>query len=112
MSIIISAAHGLHSNHPGHDARCELRTQINAHPRGSSSNGYGCNVTGGHCVPGEYCENRRTEAHNQDLAREDMGPFEQMLEMAMIARGIPSFAKSAKKEKPAGKRQPQTRNYQ
>ena len=44
---------GNHAVHPGHDAiDCEERITVNAHPMGTSHNGYACGATGGHCLPG------------------------------------------------------------
>jgi hypothetical protein len=41
-----------HANHPGLTAvSCPLRLTINAQPCGTSSNGYACSATGGHCMP-------------------------------------------------------------
>jgi hypothetical protein len=84
----ISAQHGKHANHPGHNVSCELRTQVNAHFQGTSSNGYGCDMTGGHCVPSEHCDNRRNEARQQDAMRADTDSFGQMLAMAMMNGGM------------------------
>lgn len=49
-----------YEDHPGHSAiTCPLRYTVIPHPLGSSSHGYGCEGTGGHCVPGHYCDARR-----------------------------------------------------
>ena len=51
---------GRHEDHPGHSALgCELQITVNRAPCGSSSNGYACSATGGHCVPGDDCAARR-----------------------------------------------------
>lgn len=43
-------------SHPGFDApTCPLRYTVVAHPYGTSRDGYGCEWTGGHCLPGPGC---------------------------------------------------------
>ena len=50
-------------DHPGFDApECPLRSVIVAHIYGTSRDGYGCDYTGGHCVPDGYCDKRRAKA--------------------------------------------------
>lgn len=52
-----------YTNHPGYDAPdCPLRQIVRAHPNGTSSNGYGCTWTGGHCLPGDKCDSYRNES--------------------------------------------------
>lgn len=48
-----------YADHPGFEAGgCELRYTVT--PSTSvSSYGFGCEATGGHCVPGAYCQSRR-----------------------------------------------------
>ncbi|WP_455233503.1 hypothetical protein [Geopseudomonas aromaticivorans] len=54
---------GRHEDHPGHSALgCELQITVNRAPCSSSSNGYACSATGGHCMPGDNCAARRGEA--------------------------------------------------
>ena len=51
-----------HDAHPGHEAvGCRIQYVVTAAPFGqsSSSNGYGCYATGGHCLPDDKCELRR-----------------------------------------------------
>lgn len=53
-----------YENHPGFDAQaCELqRTVTRRGPYGQIvSGGFGCYATGGHCLPGAHCDNRRAE---------------------------------------------------
>lgn len=41
-------------HHPGYDAwGCPLRYVVHARRYGTSSDGYGCNATGGHCLPND-----------------------------------------------------------
>ena len=48
---------GEHKNHPGYSASaCPVRITISAHTYGSSSNGYACSWTGGHCIPKASCK--------------------------------------------------------
>lgn len=48
----IDPSKGKHEDHPGASASaCPERYQVNASPFGTSSNGYGCSITGGHCLP-------------------------------------------------------------
>lgn len=50
---------GKHEDHPGHSqSGCPLRMKINAHPMGTSHNGYACSHTGGHCRKSDDCESR------------------------------------------------------
>lgn len=44
-----------HECHPGHGTTCCAQLVIDAAPHGTSSNGYACKVTGGHCLPGKQC---------------------------------------------------------
>jgi hypothetical protein len=59
----------LHKEHPGISAEdCELRrtvTQKNLYGVITRA-GFGCNATGGHCVPCDDCEARRIFAKQQD----------------------------------------------
>lgn len=50
-----------YANHPGHEATCPLKTVVTQRsPYGvPTSCGYGCAVTGGHCVPDSHCDERR-----------------------------------------------------
>jgi hypothetical protein len=70
---MIHPSKGDHANHPGHgNGNCPLRTQVNAHIYGTSSNGYGCSWTGGHCVKSDACETRvqQHEAEAPDRERQ------------------------------------------
>lgn len=51
--------------HPGYGADCPLQEIVNAHPLGTSSNGYRCGWTGGHCLPGDACASYCYEAGKQ-----------------------------------------------
>lgn len=73
-----------HEDHPGHDAAdCPLRITINA-VQTTTSNGYACRWTGGHCLPGADCGDRveaQTEIDQQrelqqELERELAGEWE------------------------------------
>ena len=47
-------------NHPGFDAPdCPLRRMVIAAPYGTSHDGYGCDWTGGHCLPSVKCDDWR-----------------------------------------------------
>lgn len=53
-----------YENHPGFDAQgCPLqRTVTRRGPYGQVvSAGFGCYATGGHCLPGAYCQERIAE---------------------------------------------------
>jgi hypothetical protein len=49
-----------YANHPGFEASgCRLRYTVTPARSGStSSHGFGCWFTGGHCVPGDHCDYR------------------------------------------------------
>ena len=57
-----------YADHPGFDAReCPIRytvTQTGAY--GGIRGGFGCEITGGHCLPGEHCSKRQADAKEQD----------------------------------------------
>jgi hypothetical protein len=45
-----------HSEHPGWDAEdCPLRITVTASRYGTSSDGFACSMSGGHCLPSEVC---------------------------------------------------------
>lgn len=53
-------------DHPGFDAPdCPLRRTVVAHRYGTSRNGYGCDWTGGHCLPGRRCDAIRLRARQE-----------------------------------------------
>jgi hypothetical protein len=59
------------SNHPGYDAAgCELREVVVAHSY-ATNNGFRCYMTGGHCLPGEHCADRRVRAAKLAVAEEE-----------------------------------------
>jgi hypothetical protein len=63
---------GNHANHPGHaNSDCPLRQQVNAALYGTSSNGYGCSWTGGHCVKSEACADR-VQQHEAEAPQREM----------------------------------------
>ena len=52
---------GHFEDHPGHSATdCHLRVTVAAED--SSSDGYRCHATGGHCTPDTFCDVLRKEA--------------------------------------------------
>jgi hypothetical protein len=58
-----------YANHPGFVAEgCPIRYTVT--PRNSYGvqvgGGFGCHMTGGHCLPGEHCDKRRADAKLQD----------------------------------------------
>lgn len=57
-----------YADHPGFDAQaCPLQytvTQRGAY--GGVRGGFGCEMTGGHCLPGGHCEARRQKAREMD----------------------------------------------
>lgn len=73
---------GNHANHPGHgNSDCPLRTQINAHIYGTSSNGYGCSWTGGHCIKTETCADRVMQHEEEAPLRAQMEEIVRQKEM-------------------------------
>ena len=58
-----------YADHPGFAAAsCSLRytvTQRGAYGQMTGC-GFGCEMTGGHCVPGEHCDSRRSKAAADD----------------------------------------------
>jgi hypothetical protein len=64
-------------NHPGFDARdCPLRRHVTHRRTDGGSGGYGCDYTGGHCLPGSYCSDRQFEAEVESDRRAD---FERLI---------------------------------
>ncbi len=57
-----------YASHPGFDApSCPLRYTVTQRgPFGGVKGGFGCEMTGGHCLPGEHCDARRSRAEVQD----------------------------------------------
>jgi hypothetical protein len=57
-----------YADHPGFtESACPIRytvTQRGAY--GGVKGGFGCEITGGHCLPGEHCERRRADAAEHD----------------------------------------------
>lgn len=58
-----------YADHPGFVAdACPIRYTVT--PRNAwgvqMGGGFGCEITGGHCLPGEHCEARRARAKQQD----------------------------------------------
>jgi hypothetical protein len=61
-----------YASHPGFDAtECPLRyTVSHRSPYGALGYcGFGCEMTGGHCLPGDDCEDKRARAAQQDEIR-------------------------------------------
>lgn len=49
-----------HNDHPGFLApSCPLRITVAAHRTDGGRGGYACSYTGGHCLPGDQCQDRR-----------------------------------------------------
>lgn len=62
-----------YASHPGFDAGdCELRYTVTKKDAwgGFAGGGFGCEYSGGHCLPGEGCAQRRHEAREQDERRQ------------------------------------------
>lgn len=58
-------------DHPGFEmGECPLRITIVARLYSTSSNGYACSDTGGHCLPDGYCQKRRERAALKDHPNE------------------------------------------
>lgn len=52
-----------HADHPGVLAvGCPLRITVTARRTDGGRGGYACSYTGGHCLPGDQCADRRAEA--------------------------------------------------
>jgi hypothetical protein len=49
---------------------CPLRHYVKAHPLGTSTSGYGCLSTGGHCIPIPECSQRISNSAALDLAKQ------------------------------------------
>lgn len=66
-----------YADHPGYEqGACPLRYTV-THRGAYGAIGYagfGCEMTGGHCLPGEHCEGRRKEADRQDEFRAMLSP--------------------------------------
>lgn len=61
----------MHDQHPGHEVECHLKYKVTGRgPWGHTAHcGYGCEMTGGHCVPGPHCDARSCKAKQQDEFR-------------------------------------------
>jgi hypothetical protein len=71
-SEIPKDGHNPYAHHPGFESGgCPIRyTVTQRSPYGAmTGGGFGCEITGGLCLPGEHCEARRTEAARQDAFR-------------------------------------------
>jgi hypothetical protein len=66
--LIPADGHNPYADHPGFEAgECPLRyTVTHRGPYGKSGGAFGCEMTGGHCVPGDQCAQRRKDAAAQD----------------------------------------------
>lgn len=54
-----------YAKHPGFDAQsCPLQYVVTPSTR-MSHHGFGCDVTGGHCLPGDQCQKLRERFHNR-----------------------------------------------
>jgi hypothetical protein len=51
-----------YASHPGFDAQgCPCQYTVTPAYRSTSHHGFGCGASGGHCLPGEFCDKRREE---------------------------------------------------
>ena len=61
-----------YAKHPGFDAQgCIAQYTVTPAMYSSSHHGFGCSVTGGHCLPGEQCS-KRVESHKEWLEHQEM----------------------------------------
>lgn len=59
--ILPTGAYNSYAMHPGFDEQ-ECPVQYVVHPANSRvAPGFGCKITGGHCLPGEHCTQRRAD---------------------------------------------------
>lgn len=62
-------------NHPGHESGCcPLRYDVSSHRTDGCGGGYGCSVTGGHCIPSEGCDELRA-AYNEAMYCDSCGTY-------------------------------------
>jgi hypothetical protein len=61
-----------HPNHPGDGVNCEIRVAVSERRTDGAGGGYACAWTGGHCVPGWMCEERRAAYEARDLMEMDL----------------------------------------
>ena len=66
--LIPADGHNPYAEHPGFDAQgCGLQyTVTHRGALGGMKGGFGCEMTGGHCLPSEHCAKRREDAARQD----------------------------------------------
>lgn len=58
--IIPAGGENPYANHPGFDAQgCHLQYTVTPAYYSTSHHGFGCEMTGGHCLPGEHCDKLR-----------------------------------------------------
>lgn len=69
--VIPKGGHNPYAEHPGFDAQtCGLQyTVTHRGALGGMKGGFGCEMTGGHCLPDEHCAKRRADAAKQDAFR-------------------------------------------
>lgn len=62
-------------NHPSFGHRCPQQYSVRARPNGLSSNGFGCGLSGGHCIPEKSCAQRveKAEKRKEELAKKYQG---------------------------------------
>ena len=67
MSLLPKNGVDPYENHPGFVAdACPIRMTITRRNGSFIQGGFSCEVTGGHCLPGEFCDSRRETARHQD----------------------------------------------
>ena len=71
--VLPEGARNPYASHPGFDAQgCHLQYTVVPALYASSRPGFGCEVTGGHCLPGDQCEARRAKFPESCGTGEDM----------------------------------------
>ena len=79
---MIHPSKGDHANHPGHgNGDCPLHQQVNAHIYGTSSNGYSCYWTGGHCIKSDACAERVEQHEAEAPMREQQRLYAEQMQM-------------------------------
>lgn len=55
-------------NHPSCDTVCEVQYSVKPRPNSSTMAGFGCGMTGSHCIPSDNCVKfRREHAKQQEM---------------------------------------------
>lgn len=72
-----------YADHPGFEAQgCALQYTVTPSRMGStSSHGFGCGMTGGHCVPDQQCDARRSRCAERDRLQELFKQCDHAIEM-------------------------------